>query len=244
VAAETILELDRVYRRFGGLEAIRDVSMSVPEGARRAIIGPNGAGKTTLFNIITGELAATAGRLRFFGRDITGLPAHARAALGLGRTFQITKPFLKLTVLENVIIGALNRTSSVHVAGERAKEILAQMNLADKLSVQGKYLSVPERKRLEIARALATEPKLLLLDEVMAGLNPVELDEIIDVLRRLAEEGISLFIVEHIMHAIMTISQRVMVLHHGETIAVGTPKEIAHDEQVIEAYLGEEYSLA
>ena len=244
MAAETILELDRVYRRFGGLEAIRDVSMSVPEGARRAIIGPNGAGKTTLFNIITGELAATAGRLRFFGRDITGLPAHARAALGLGRTFQITKPFLKLTVLENVIIGALNRTSSVHVAGERAKEILAQMNLADKLSVQGKYLSVPERKRLEIARALATEPKLLLLDEVMAGLNPVELDEIIDVLRRLAEEGISLFIVEHIMHAIMTISQRVMVLHHGETIAVGTPKEIAHDEQVIEAYLGEEYSLA
>jgi len=239
-----LLEIQRLSMNFRGLRAVHEVGFSIEENEIFGLIGPNGSGKTTVFNLISGLYNPTSGSILFKGRDITGLPPNVICREGVGRTFQITKPFLKLTVLENVIIGALNRTSSVHVARERAKEILAQMNLADKMSVQGKYLSVPERKRLEIARALATEPKLLLLDEVMAGLNPVELDEIIDVLRRLAEKGISLFIVEHIMHAIMTISQRIMVLHHGETIAVGTPKEIAHNEQVIEAYLGEEYSLA
>jgi branched-chain amino acid transport system ATP-binding protein len=240
----TILEIQHLSKNFKGLRAVHEVGFSIQENELFGLIGPNGSGKTTLFNLISGIYTPTSGSILFKGRDITGLQPNLICREGVGRTFQITKPFLKLTVLENVIIGALNRTPSVHTAEEKAREILAQMDLSDKASVQGKHLSVPERKRLELARALATEPKLLLLDEVMAGLNPVELNEIIEVLRRIAGKGISIFIVEHIMHAIMTISERIMVLHHGEMIAIGAPKEITSNEKVIEAYLGEEYSFA
>jgi branched-chain amino acid transport system ATP-binding protein len=240
----TMLEIQHLSKNFKGLRAVNEVSFSIHDHEIFGLIGPNGSGKTTIFNLVSGIYAPTEGFIRFQGRDITGLQPNSICREGVGRTFQITKPFLKLTVLENVVIGALNRTPSVHRAEEKAREILAELDLAEKASVQGKFLSVPERKRLELARALATEPKLLLLDEVMAGLNPVELNEIIEILRRIAGKGISIFIVEHIMHAIMTISHRLMVLHHGEMVAIGTPKEITNNEKVIEAYLGEEYSLA
>jgi branched-chain amino acid transport system ATP-binding protein len=239
-----ILEAKDLIKDFRGLRAVNDVTFSIEENEIFGMIGPNGSGKSTIFNMIGGLHLPTQGNVHFRGEDITGLHPHAICERGVGRTFQITKPFLKLTVLENVIIGALNRTNSVPVAEERAVEVLIQMDLDKLIDVQGRNLTVPQRKRLELARALATGPKLVLLDEVMAGLNPVEVNEMIAVLRNVAESGITIFLVEHIMHAIMSISQRVMVLHHGQMIAIGRPGEIARNEKVIEAYLGEEYSLA
>jgi branched-chain amino acid transport system ATP-binding protein len=239
-----ILEVQNLTKYFKGLRAVHNLSFAVEEKEIFGLIGPNGSGKTTVFNMISGLYIPSGGSIFFRGENITGLEPNRICYLGIGRTFQVTKPFLKLTVLENVMIGALNRTNSVPEAEGRAREILAQMDLGDKANARGKELTVPERKRLELARALATEPQLLLLDEAMAGLNPAELKEMIGVLKRIRESGVTLFIVEHIMHAIMTISQRVLVLHHGEMIATGTPKEIVQNEKVVEAYLGEEFSLA
>jgi len=238
------LEVQRLTKYFKGLRAVHDVSFAVEEKEIFGLIGPNGSGKTTMFNMISGLYIPSGGSIFFQGVNITGLQPNRICHRGIGRTFQIAKPFLKLTVLENVMIGALNRTRSVSEAEKNAREILAQMDLEDKAQTQGKTLSVPERKRLELARALATEPQLLLLDEVMAGLTPSELNEMIEVLRKIRQRGVTIFIVEHIMHAIMAISQRIMVLHHGEMIALGPPAEIVRNERVVEAYLGEEYNLA
>jgi branched-chain amino acid transport system ATP-binding protein len=239
-----LLEVKGLTKYFKGLRAVYDVSFAVEEKEIFGLIGPNGSGKTTMFNMISGLYIPSGGSIFFQGVNITGLQPNRICHLGIGRTFQITKPFLKLTVLENVMIGALNCTRSVSEAEKNAREILAQMGLENKAQTQGKTLSVPERKRLELARALATEPQLLLLDEVMAGLTPSELNEMIAVLRKIHQRGVTIFIVEHIMHAIMAISQRIMVLHHGEMIALGPPAEIVRNEGVVEAYLGEEYNLA
>ena len=239
-----LLEVQSLTKYFKGLRAVHNLSFALEEKEIFGLIGPNGSGKTTVFNMISGLYIPSGGSVSFRGENITGLEPNRICYLGIGRTFQVTKPFLKLTVLENVMIGALNRTNSVREAQGRAREILAQMDLGDKADARGKDLTVPERKRLELARALATEPRLLLLDEVMAGLNPAELNEMIGVLKGIREKGVTLFIVEHIMHAIMTISQRVLVLHHGEMIAIGTPQEVVGNAKVVEAYLGEEYSFA
>jgi len=239
-----MLEINKLSKNFKGLRAVHDVNFTIHENEIFGMIGPNGSGKTTIFNMISGIYSPTSGSILFKGENITGLQPNLICKEGIGRTFQITKPFLKLTVLENVLIGALNRTNSVNHAEKKARELLDQIGLAGMVDVRGKNLTVPQRKRLELARALATEPKLLLLDEAMAGLNPAELKEMIDVLKGIAERGITLFIIEHIMHAIMTISQRIIVLHHGEMIVIGAPKEMAINKRVVEAYLGEEYSFA
>lgn len=239
-----LLEVKGLTKYFKGLRAVHDVSFAIEENEIFGMIGPNGSGKTTIFNMLSGIFEPTDGSILFEGKNIEGLQPHFICRRGFGRTFQIAKPFLKLTSLENVIIGSLNRTNSVREAVRQAEEVLSQMGLEDKIGIQGRDLTVPERKRLELARALATGPKLLLLDEVVAGLNPAEVKELLAVLRNIASGGVTLFIIEHIMHAIMNISQRIMVLHHGEMIAIGTPREVANDEKVIEAYLGEEYSFA
>lgn len=239
-----MLKLSGVVKDFKGLRAVNDVSVTIGENEIFAMIGPNGSGKTTMFNLISGVYTPTRGSIFFKDKNIVGLEPHLICKMGIGRTYQITKPFLKLTVLENVMIGGLNRTNSVNEAEKKAREVLSQMNLEEKANALGKDLTVPERKRLELARALATQPKLLLLDEVMSGLNPTELRELIVVLRNIADGGITLFIIEHIMHAVMTISHRILVLNHGEVITIGTPREITSNVNVIEAYLGEELDLA
>ena len=239
-----ILKLNGLAKHFKGLRAVNDVSVTIGENEIFAMIGPNGSGKTTIFNLISGIYVPASGSIFFKNKNIVGLQPHLICRMGIGRTYQITKPFLKLTVLENVMIGALNRTDSINEAEKKARKVLSQMNLEGKANALGKDLTVPERKRLELARALATQPKLLLLDEVMSGLNPTELKELMDVLKNIADRGITLFIIEHIMHAVMAISHRIMVLNHGEVIAIGTPREITSNVNVIEAYLGEELSFA
>jgi len=239
-----ILEVKGLTKNFKGLRAVHEVTFSIERNEIFGMIGPNGSGKTTIFNLISNVFEPSSGTVLLGNQLLTGLQPHRVCRKGMGRTFQIAKPFLDLSVLENVVIGALNRTDSVSEAQERSIRILTQMGLEGKTDALGKDLSVPERKRLELSRALATEPKVLLLDEVMAGLNPTEVRDLLGVLRAVNSMGITLFIIEHIMHAIMDISQRILVLHHGEKIALGTPKEVASHERVIEAYLGEEYSFA
>jgi branched-chain amino acid transport system ATP-binding protein len=241
---KAVLEIRGLSKTFKGLRAVHDVSFDINEHEIFGMIGPNGAGKTTIFNMISGVDKPTSGSILFNGETIMNLQPNLICRKGVGRTYQITKPFLKLTVLENIVIGALNRTDSVNKAEKKAEELLARMGLENMAYTQGKNLTVPERKRLELARALATEPRLLLLDEVMAGLSPTELGEMINILKGIVRTGITIFVIEHIMRVIMTISQRIMVLHHGEMIAIGAPKEVASDARVIEAYLGEEYSFA
>jgi branched-chain amino acid transport system ATP-binding protein len=239
-----VLTLERVTKRFGGLTAVRDVSFEVRAGDLLGIIGPNGAGKTTLFNVIAGYYGPDEGRVSFDGQDITGRSPHAVCRLGLTRTFQIVKPFGNLSVLDNVMIGALTRLDSVREARAAAAEVVARCGLAPHAHARAKALPVGLRKRLEVARALATRPRLLLLDEVMAGLNPSELGGMVELLRRLHADGITLIVIEHVMAAMMRLAQRIVVLHHGERIAEGTPEEITRDRRVIDAYLGEEFVLA
>jgi branched-chain amino acid transport system ATP-binding protein len=239
-----MLALDAVTKRFGGLTAVRDVTLRVQAGDLLGIIGPNGAGKTTLFNVIAGYFRPEEGRIVFEGRDITGLPPHTISRLGLTRTFQIVKPFGNLSVADNVMIGALSRLRGTREARAEAERVIALCGLTPHTAARAKALPVALRKRLEVARALATRPRLLLLDEVMAGLNPSELAGIIELIRRVHAEGVTLIVIEHIMAAMMRLAQRIVMLHHGERIAEGTPAEVTRDRRVIDAYLGEEFVLA
>ena len=239
-----MLELDAVTKRFGGLTAVREVSLRAGPGEIVGIIGPNGAGKTTLFNVISGFYAPDEGRVLLDGRDVSRMPAHEICALGLCRTFQIVKPFGNLSVEDNVMIGALTRLTSVSAAREEARRVVALCRLEPFAASAARALPIGLRKRLEVARALATRPRLLLLDEVMAGLNATELGEMITLIRSLHGEGVGLIIIEHIMAAMMRLAQRIVVLHHGEKIAEGTPESIASDRRVVDAYLGEEFVLA
>ncbi len=239
-----MLELDAVTKRFGGLTAVRQVSLRAAPGEIVGIIGPNGAGKTTLFNVISGFYAPDEGRVLLDGRDVSGVPAHQICARGLCRTFQIVKPFGNLSVEDNVMIGALTRLHAVSAAREEARRVITLCRLEPFAANSARSLPIGLRKRLEVARALATRPRLLLLDEVMAGLNATELGEMIALIRALQAEGIGLIIIEHIMAAMMRLAQRIVVLHHGEKIAEGTPQSIAEDRRVVDAYLGEEFVLA
>jgi branched-chain amino acid transport system ATP-binding protein len=239
-----MLNLEHVTKRFGGLTAVRDVTLEVRRGDLLGVIGPNGAGKTTLFNLIGGYYRPDEGRIAFEGRDVTGQPAHAIAMLGLTRTFQIVKPFGNLSVLDNVMIGALTRRASTRQARGDAERVIDVCGLGPHAAARARALPLALRKRLEVARALATQPRLLLLDEVMAGLNPTELAGMVELVRRLHAEGLTLIVIEHIMAAMMRLAQRIVMLHHGEKIAEGTPREIASDRRVIDAYLGEEFVLA
>ncbi len=239
-----LLEVSGVSRRFGGLRAVREVSFTVEKGEIVGLIGPNGAGKTTLFSLLTGFLRPDAGEIRFDGRPITGEPPDRLCRLGLCRTFQLVKPFGNMTVLENVMVGAFSRFGTPARAREEAARILDFIEMTPLADVRAKTLPVELRRRLEVARALATAPRLLLLDEVIAGLNPTEARGMVELLRKLHRQGLTLLIIEHVMAVVMGLSQRILVLHHGEKIAEGTPAEIARHPKVVQAYLGEEYLIA
>ena len=239
-----ILDLDCVTKRFGGLTAESGVSLRVAAGEILGIIGPNGAGKTTLFNVISGYYRPESGRILFAGADVTGQPPHAICRLGLTRTFQLVKPFGNLSVIDNVMIGALTRLPTVSSARLEAERVVEMCGLAAHAGGHARTLPIGLRKRLEVARALATRPRLLLLDEVMAGLNPTELAGIVELIRRLHADGLTLIVIEHIMAAMMRLAQRIVVLHHGEAIAEGAPAAITQDRRVVDAYLGEEFVLA
>ena len=240
-----ILEVENLNKNFGGLRAVRDISFHVSPGEIVGLIGPNGAGKTTLFNLLSGFIEPTSGRILFNQEDISRLrPPHKIIRKRMGRTFQIPKPIRSATVLQNVMIGAFARTHDKQEAQDQAARILEFLKLADLRDTLAESLSLPYLKRLEIARALATQPIFLMLDEVMAGLNETEIQEMIATLRECNQRGVTLFIVEHIMAAIMQISQRIIVINFGEKIAEGTPQEIMNNEKVIESYLGEDFSLA
>jgi branched-chain amino acid transport system ATP-binding protein len=236
-----LLEVKSVSKRFRGLVAVDNVSVAVEEGAIFAVIGPNGAGKTTLFNMIAGEFVPSAGTISFKGGRIDGLAADQVCRRGIGRTFQIVKPFLGLTVEENVTVGALLRQRGVAEARNRAHEVLRRLDLYDKRFQRASGLTLPDRKRLEVARALATDPQLLLLDEVMAGLRPTETDRMVAILRELnRDRGMTILLIEHVMRAVMALASRILVLHHGAAIAEGAPTEVTRDRAVIDSYLGAE----
>jgi branched-chain amino acid transport system ATP-binding protein len=233
-----MLALEGVSLSFGGLRAVENASFTLAEGSIVALVGPNGAGKTTLFNLISGFLVPERGRIRFEGRDITGMPPERIAALGLVRTFQIVQPFARLSVRENIAVGAHLRLAGRRKALAMADEIAERLGIAHQLDQSAGELTVAGRKRLELARALATAPRLLLLDEVMAGLNPRELDDIAAVIRAISTGGVTLLLIEHVMRAVMSLAERVLVLNDGALIAEGRPAEIAADPRVITAYLG------
>ena len=239
-----LLELRNVSKSFRGLRALADVSFAVETNSIVALIGPNGAGKTTLFNLVAGVLAPDSGEIEFNHRRIDTLRADQVCAAGIGRTFQIVKPFAALSVLDNVIVGALHHARNVREARLDAEHIVDQLGLSAKRDLSAATLTLPERKRLEVARALATRPKLLLLDEVLAGLRPTECDEMLAILREInRRDGITIILIEHVMRGVMALAQQVVVLHHGEVIARGTPAEIVRDPAVLESYLGEDTEL-
>jgi branched-chain amino acid transport system ATP-binding protein len=235
-----LLDVRGVTKRFRGLTAVDNVSLTVTEGEIFAIIGPNGAGKTTLFNMIAGATRPDDGTISFAGAPTLGRTPDALCRAGLARTFQIVRPFPELTVLENASIGAMLRSEDVSDAKRNANSVLERLGLADKRAMKAKSLTLPDRKRLEVARALATRPKLLLLDEVMAGLRPTEVDRIVAVIKAIRAEGVTIVLIEHVMRAVMALAERVHVLHHGATIAEGTPAEIVRHPKVLESYLGTE----
>ena len=236
-----LLSVTGVSKRFRGLVAVDRVSFEVPQGAIVAVIGPNGAGKTTLFNVIAGVYAPEGGTVAFAGENIAGLTPDKICRRGIGRTFQLVRPFPALTVEDNVIVGALLHRHHAGEARAHAHEVLRRLDLYDKRAQRASALTLPDRKRLEVARALATEPKLLLLDEVMAGLRPTETDRMVAILKELNREtGLTILLIEHVMRAVMALAARIVVLHHGAEIAQGAPEEVVRDPAVIHSYLGAE----
>jgi branched-chain amino acid transport system ATP-binding protein len=235
---DNFLIIRSLTKRFGGFTAVDDVSFSVGKGEMISIIGPNGAGKTTLFNMLTGQLQPTSGELTFEGKVINRLPPHRRARIGLGRTFQIAKPLIALNALENVMIGALLHHKSVRTARTHAFNMLEEIGLAQRAFNRASELTLSERRRLEVARALALDPKVILLDEVMAGLNPAEVNEAIDLFRRLHRRGLTLLVIEHNLSVVRALSQRVIVLDHGVMIGQGDAEEMLTKPEVVNAYLG------
>jgi branched-chain amino acid transport system ATP-binding protein len=236
-----MLHVEKMTKQFGGLRAIDSLDLTIEKGQILGLIGPNGAGKSTAFNCIAGAFAPTSGEITFEGRRINGHKPWNLCKAGLARTFQIVKPFASKSVLYNVTVASFINTGSRKVAEEKAMAVLESLNFAGKKDILAGNLTIADRKRLEIAKALATEPKLLLLDEVMAGLRPNEVDEMVDILKALRDRGITIFVIEHIMRAIMALSDRIVVIQFGKKIAEGTPAEIANNENVIKAYLGEDY---
>ncbi len=236
-----LLQVRSISKSFRGLKAVSDAAFEVSQGGIVALIGPNGAGKTTCFNMIAGVFKPDSGEIVFHGNRIDGLRADQICVSGIGRTFQIVKPFTGLSVLDNVIVGAFNRTKHLAEARKAAAEILERLGLGAKRDLPASSLTLPDRKRLEVARALATRPTLLLLDEVMAGLRPTETDQMVEVFRELnARDGLTILLIEHVMRAVMALAQHIVVLHHGVIIARGTPREVVRDPAVLECYLGEE----
>ena len=235
---EPLLKLDGISRSFGGLKAVQDVSLAVTQGSLTALIGPNGAGKTTLFALMSGFLKPDTGSVRFAGQDITGHEPHRNAVLGMTRTFQIVKPFAAQTVRENIAVGAHLHVRNRAEALRNAEAVAQRVGLAPQLDKAASDLTVAGRKRLELARALATRPRLLLLDEVLAGLNPLEIAEMMPVVRGIADSGVTVLMIEHVMQAVMNLAEHVWVLAQGRLIAEGNPAQVTSDDRVVEAYLG------
>jgi branched-chain amino acid transport system ATP-binding protein len=239
-----LLQLVSVTKRFGGLAAVADLSFLLRKGEILGAIGPNGAGKSTMVNVIGGSMTPTSGTILYRGRDITRLPPNRRTHLGIVRTFQLTQPFMGLDVRENVMVGAFfgqqghNRTKALRIADE----VLERVNLAHKAAFKGDQLTIADRKRLELARALATDPQLLLLDEVMAGLTATEVAQAVELIKQINKTGVTILVIEHIVRAIASVSNRIIVLHHGRKIAEDEPTQVLSDPKVIQAYLGERYA--
>lgn len=234
-----LLEVNGITKRFGGLVAVDNLDLNVESGQIVGLIGPNGAGKTTAFSMISGFYEPDAGEILFDTKKINGFRPDHICKLGLARTFQVVKPFRQLSVRDNVIVGAYNRTNNRREARQKAGEIMEFLGMQDMSEMMAGSLSVAHRKRLEVARTLATDPKIILLDEAMAGLRPKETDEMIELVRQISNQGIALLLVEHVMRVIMSLAERIVVIHHGEKIAEGEPRQIVKDKAVIDAYLGE-----
>ena len=238
MSENVVLKIENLTKKFGGLTAVNEVNMHLNEGEILGVIGANGAGKTTVFNMVSGSFPPTSGKIILNGKEIQHMPAYEICKLGVGRTYQVVKPFGNLTLRENVMVGAMLHHPKVDEAGEKADEIIKLLGIEHLSSVSGKSLTLVQMKRMEIARALATEPKVLLLDEVMAGLNPSERQEIIDTIRTVNQTGVSIIVIEHVIKVIMTLTQRVYCMNQGKLISEGTPEKVMSDPKVVESYLG------